>query len=262
MLERKKIFLILLTILFLIHTYLIYPGVYILFRYINSRPAPSLPKNGIQLDFVIAILIFVSSYFIIYFFLKIVFQPNKIRKFVILVLLALIAFGYWSINIYRFYYGWFENTFTTEKKVFWGPFKPEWVIQDSESAQSIGSLRMLTYSSERAEKLKNVFSDIDTDDWILTTINMHHRASHWESHSNFEFLNDTAITKLENFDKRYLKFLFDKKTSRKTIPQMFDHDQPVYNEFRRYLNLNSIDSDSLILKQLYSKIDSTIAKLH
>lgn len=220
--------------------------------------SPYSPENRI-FYFWDTFLIFILSYFTIYLLIRTIFNFPKSTKIRILTLMSYFIFSIfiylnWN-SIYNFH-GWFENTFTTEMKVYWGPFDDSWQKPEPDKIEHIGQLKIGTYYQDYSERLNSIFADLDTDDWVLTTIGMFHINSHWESHPVFLYCRESNIERLEKFNREKLNYLLMREISRNTIENIFNGKEKVNSKFLSYIMADSISQDSEELDDIYFKIDS------
>lgn len=258
---RSKSFIITLLILTVIHSYIIFPKLYILYLAFNSRDSAYL--NGISIIFpeiLLSVLVVILSFFFVFLLLYTLFSLIKNRQLawlkISISLLICILFYTLRVNIYGAS-AWFENTFTTEMKNMWGPTILGYDEIQRGKIKSYGQLKIDYMTSEESKRLQNIFSDIDTNDWIITTIFLYPMSIHWESHPFFIYFSDNEITRLENFKKEYVTFLFKRKISKDKVPEIYETDNSVYLNFWKHIHDTTI-VDSLELRNLYSKIDSLI----
>lgn len=241
-----------------VHTFLLFPGIVILYKIINSRISPYSPKNKI-FYFWDDILIMILSYFVIYLMIRFAFYfpwSKKKRTLVIVGYLVVFLFVYLNRNFVYNFNAWFENTFTTQMKVYWGPFGDSWSKPEPDKMKQVGLLKIGVYYPEHYVRLNRIFSDIDTDDWVLTTIGMFNTNSHWESHPVFLFCRDKNIERLEKFKREKLNYLIKREIENGTIEEIFNGEDRVNSKFMSYIMSDSTFDESDKLAELYFKIDS------
>jgi hypothetical protein len=255
---KKKIYIAALTFALTIHTLLLSPGFYLLSVFIDSRTSPYSPKSGLLAysELFATVLI---SYLILFLAIRFIFYfPRKIMARIVVIffyifLTALFTFKYQYM--YRFG-GWIENTFTVEMKVFDGPFGTLALRPEPDKYEYFGLLGVGTYSDDFTTRLSKVFSDIDTQDWILTTVSFFHINGHWESHPVFIFLEEHNLQRLEIFDKPRLNYLMNREIQRGTIERIFNGENHINKMFMNYIMADSFQIDSIQIKVVYEKIDS------
>ena len=208
-------------------------------------------------------LIVVISYILVFLLGLSIYNVIKHKKWFLyssIALIVLTIFVFFIPGIYGAYI-WMENTFTTEMRVYAGPLPFNQLTIERGKVKKYGPLVIDVMRNERTERLESIFSDINTNDWILTTIFITPVGSHWESNPVFLFLEDSQMQKLEMIDKKHINYLFEKKINENKVSEIFEAEDPIYEEFWKYIyDTDSVRNNEEKLNILYAQIDSLISK--
>jgi len=142
----------------------------------------------------------------------------------------------------------------------WGPvpFCDDEYIRGS--VKVYGPLKIDYMKDEQVERFEKIFSDLNTNDWILTTLFLFPASGHWESHPHFLLFKNEDIKHLESIDRKYINYLFHSKIEKNNVPGIYKTEDDIYNDFWQYIHGRVGPNDSLIIRSLYSRIDSLMIK--
>ncbi len=258
--QKRTIFRITLAIVYLIHTYLYIPGFFILYKVVTCSRISSGSAKETIFNYWLDIFIIIVSYLLIYGMIKLAFQytnnlKGKVITNVIYILVFSIVFLKWH---YIYSFGvWFENTFTTETRIYWGPFS-NWTNIRPDSVEHMGPIKIEKNYYGYYKRLAKVFSDINTNDWILTTIDLYNKieSSHWESQSPFFRLRENHIERLEQVDRERLNKLFNREIKNGTVERLFNGKDSLNTAFWDYILADSLTNEQETLQLLYKQIDA------
>ncbi len=259
---KSRIYKITLIVFLTLHTYLLFPGMFILYKMMGSRMSPGCRANDFHFSLYGFLAIMVVSYIVIFLAIRFAFYFPKSIMFRIITISGYLILTYFLCSNYDKIYGfhaWFENTFTTEMKAYRGPCLDFWNKPYNDEISQFLSLQIWTMHPDSYERLSTVFSDLDTDDWVLTTIGMFKENSHWESNPVFLDSREHNIKRLEDFDKKKLTYLVGREIKNKSVERLFNGEDKVNSRFINYIMADSTLDDSSELKILYSMIDSLMA---
>ncbi len=241
----------------LLHSYFLIPKIYIIYRIFGSRMSAYSDGIPVLNEIIWAIIIIFLSYLVIVLLIYSIFNNifnNLKRRLTTIFSLAFILISGINFGIFYESMAWFENTFTTEMNFMWGPFDSN----DIKRGERVyfGPLTIERFNKDQSTRFEEIFSEIDKDDWILTTISLGLNLRHWESNPVFLYFDEHQTTRLENMNKEALTFLFNRKILKNRTSEIFNAKEPVYQEFWSYINQDSTSTDSPRLKRVYSMIDS------